>query len=315
MRIPGLRLLHTRCEIEESRMWREPGESKHSILWHGTSRISFDGIEVFEIHDFPFDRQIINLDHFNFVWRVGGDSVHGETMKIVSLVVETYSMLPEWEVGNAILIARHQADGVSASVDQNHGQGPSFCCKFSLKLRLQRKPNFYIQQVFLVSTLITSAACLPFSFNPVLATDRCAMHLGGLLTLVAFKYSVTSELPVVPYATFTSTFLTNQIWTIVLVIGENVLSYKFVISWKIIPGDVMERMEGYLLVLVLVCWCTYLSYAAFKKTFKSWREVLNRQTTYDESHMPQVRHSSTTGGLIDAVRGKIGSRKLRNADL
>lgn len=201
-------------------------------------------------------------------------------MKIVSLVVETYSMLPEWAVSNAVLLARRQEYTCASTSTPTHefrragpgagqeGAGPSFCCKFSLKLRLQRKPNFYITQVFLVSILILTVALFPMAFRPDLATDRFAMHVAGLLTLVAFKYSVTSELPVVPYTTFTSVFLTLEIVTIVCACAECVVSYKIVICWKLVPHVVIEYMEDGLLLIVLCCWYGVFFLGRLRKRFQ-----------------------------------------------
>merc|ERR1712107_177451 len=123
-------------------------------------------------------------------------------MQVVAFNVKTHSMLPEWDTYHAV---------VTPEKNVRAGTGPQHSTRFSVKLRLQRKPQYYIQQIFLVSYLILAGSLLPMGM-PVEGTlgDRLVLHASGLLTLVAFKYSVTNDLPVVPYATYTSQFLSYQ---------------------------------------------------------------------------------------------------------
>jgi hypothetical protein len=206
VRVPGIRTPRLCCQVEESRIWRHfDGDSEHSIAWNGTSVMAFQGFEIFEVQDFPFDRQVINLDLFEFVWRSNKDTdIYFEAMKVVKFDVETISMLPEWEAWPAVLEPRHVL---------RPGTGPSFCTRFNVKIRLQRKEKYYVTQIFLISFLITGCSLLPLALAPgdQFIGDRLGLHSSGLLTLVSFKYGVQADLPSVPYSTFVSTFLTLQI--------------------------------------------------------------------------------------------------------
>lgn len=270
LRVPGIRLPRLVCSVEESRIWRHfDADSEHSIAWQGTSVISFTGFEIFEVHDFPFDRQIITLDLFEFVWREDKNSdVYHEAMKIVSFTMETISMLPEWDTYPAIL---EPCDVMRP------GSGPTYGTKFVVKLRLQRKEKYYVTHIFLVSLLILVASLLPLSFEPgeVHVGDRLGIHSGGLLTLVAFKYGVSHDLPSVPYATFISTFLTAQIFTLVFVCAEGVFAYKVVDLF--IEKDAMNTFENTLLITLLLIWGFYFLHLAFNKGRASWEEVMQDQ--------------------------------------
>jgi hypothetical protein len=270
IRVPGIRLPRLVCSVEESRIWRHfDADSEKTIAWQGTSVISFTGYEIFEVHDFPFDRQIITLDLFEFVWRTDKDSdIYHEAMKIVTFTMETISMLPEWDTFPAIL---EPCDILQP------GSGPTFGTKFIVKLRLQRKERYYVTHIFLVSLLILVASLLPLSFEPGDAHigDRLSIHSGGLLTLVAFKYGVSHDLPSVPYSTFISTFLTAQIFTLVFVCAEGIFAYKVV--GLFIEKMSMNTFEDFLLATLLVTWLGYFLHLAFNKKRVSWEKVLASQ--------------------------------------
>lgn len=275
IRVPGIRLPRLVCHVEESRIWRHfEGDSDKTVAWQGTSVFSFSGFEIFEVHDFPFDRQIINLHLFEFVWRDDKDTdVYHEAMKVVSFTMETLSMLPEWDTYPAVI----------EPCDILHpGSGPTFGTRFIVKLRLQRKERYYVTHIFLVSLLILVASILPLAFEPGEGHigDRLSIHSGGLLTLVAFKYGVSADLPSVPYATFISTFLTAQILTLVAVSGESIFAYKMVDVY--ISKAALDLFEDSLLVALLLMWLLYFGHIAFSKKRKSWEEVLGSQDSDDQ---------------------------------
>jgi len=269
-RVPGIRLPRIVSRVEESRIWRHfDGDSERTLMWRGATVLSFYGFEMFEVNDFPFDRQVINLDLVEFVWRSEkGSDDYFEAMKVVSFTTETISMLPEWDTFPAIIEARNV---------KKPGTGPSFGTRFIVKLRLQRKEKYYITQIFMVTFLILSASLLPLALEPgdTFIGDRLSLHASGLLTLVAFKYGVSHELPSVPYETFVSTFLTAQIVTLVFVSSESVLAYKFVGNF--INVHTLNIVEDVLLYILLLLWLVYFLHVAFVKGRVPWQEVLQDQ--------------------------------------
>jgi hypothetical protein len=212
---------------------------------------------------------------FEFVWRDDKDTdVYYEAMKVVSFTMETLSMLPEWDTYPAVI----------QPCDILHpGSGPTFGTRFIVQLRLQRKERYYVTHIFLVSLLILVASILPLAFEPGEGHigDRLSIHSGGLLTLVAFKYGVSADLPSVPYATFISTFLTAQILTLVAVSGESIFAYKMVDVY--ISKATLDYFEDFLLIALLLLWLVYFGHIAFSKNRKSWKEVMSNQDS-DDSH-------------------------------
>lgn len=270
-RVPGIRTPTLTSEVEESRVWRHEGHDSYStIAWQGQTVSTFSGFEVFEVHDFPFDRQVVNLALFEFVWREQKDTdVFYEAMKVVRLTVETISMLPEWDTFHAVIDPKHI---------YYIGSGPSYCTRFNFKLRIQRKAGYYILQIFLVSTLILLCSLLPMILEPgdSFIGDRLALHSSGLLTLISFKFGIQDELPAVPYKMFVSMYLTYQIVTVVSAAAESVVSYRLVLHGYL-DQESMAWVEDALLFVILAFWLFYFLYVAFGKQRSPWSVVLANQ--------------------------------------
>lgn len=295
VRVPGIRATRLVCQVHESRIWREAVEdSSVTMCWKGTTDITFTGYEIFEVHDFPFDRQLINLDMFEFVWRSERDSSNfDETMKLVSLTMTTLSTLPEWDTFPALIIAQ---EGTALQV------GPTYASRFVLRLRIQRKPTYYITQIFLVAFLILLAAVLPLGLEPGSEHigDRLSLHAAGLLTLVAFKYGVSNDLPIVPYGTFTTKYLNSQITTVVSVSVESLISYRLVMGGADI--DSIDIFEDMLLIALIGGWFAYLCYCAFGKEARPWEDVIGSQMSSEEiSDDPDNGEFDQWGGLAHAL--------------
>lgn len=293
IRVPGIRTPRLCCAVEESRIWRHyDGDTDKTINWRGISVIAFSGHEIFEVHDFPFDRQVVNLDLFDFVWRNNKDvDVYHEAMKVVSFSLDTISMLPEWDTFSAIIEPRNV---------WRPGSGPSFGTRFNVKLRLQRREKYYITQIFLISFLITSCSLLPLALAPgdKFIGDRLALHSSGLLTLISFKYGVQGDMPSVPYSTFVSTFLTAQICTLVAVSAEAIISYRLVDAH--IDFGFINLFEDLLLYVLLMGWLFYFLHFAFNKKRVPWDKVLssqedNHEVEAEPNHNHSGGHSKISG--------------------
>lgn len=262
-RVPGIRMPSLSTCVEESRIWREYlHDTEHSFGWCGVSVFMIMGWEVFEVQEFPFDRQVVDLEVFEFVWRRDKDeTTYEESMKVAELVVETHSMLPEWGAYPA-LVAKER-DGKSS--------------RFRVRLRLQRRKRFYVIQVFFLTTLITESSMFPLALvsgkdGPI--GDRLALYAGGLLTLVAFKYSIAEQLPTVPYSTFLGKVLTAQMATLMFLSAEAVLAYKF---GRFTSESSVDHFEDALLIALCVGWLAFLIYVAFLKRRTPWKNALEGQ--------------------------------------
>jgi len=278
IRVPGIRTPLLLTTIEESRVWRVDGlGTSKTHFWQGVSIMTISGYELFEVHDFPFDRQLVHLDLFDFVWKPEKDSADYDlAMKVVSFKVRTTSMLPDWDTYPAIITPLNTTQ---------EGTGPTNASRFTVTLRLQRRHKYFVVQVFMTTYLITSASILPIALPASSASDRLSLHGGGLLTLVAFKYGISEQLPTVPYTTFTDRYLTLQVIMLVLLSAEAVVSFKLT-EWGAISEDSMKVFEIVLLFVVLITWTCVFVFSAFFMKRASWKAVMQDQ---DSEEMGELR--------------------------
>jgi len=300
LRVPGIRMPGLVVTVEESRIWRDLELSnERTVFWSGTSLFSLSGYEIFEMQDFPFDRQVINFELMDFVWRPHKDAAtYDFSMKIVELTVHTTSMLHEWATYSAIVLPENE---------RRLRRGPSSASRFRLSMRIERKHWYYVIQIFLVTYLITTVSCFPLAMPPTEAHvgDRLSLYGGGLLTLVAFKYSIADHLPSVPYSTFMDYYLLWQIVTLIGLSVETLISYRIVkeaapstseeILEELLSNTVtgangtssrhmrkfdeaiVDNVENGLLVLLVVVWLCYFVYASFFKKRKPWKYIFTHQ--------------------------------------
>merc|ERR1712190_202405 len=100
---------------------------------------------------------------------------------------------------------------------ESANSSPGYCTRFIVMVRVEHEHAFYIRQVLGPSTVITIVCCLPLAMPPGTGEDlgdRLSTYVGGLLTLVAFRYGISDHLPVVPYRTYIDSFLQWQILTV-----------------------------------------------------------------------------------------------------
>jgi len=263
--------------VEESRIWRDLKKTTDkTVYWRGTSVFHISGYEIFEMTDFPFDRQLINLELLEFVWRSSKDTdTFDFSMKLVQLKVFSTSMLPNWKPYPCIINAENETQ----PSDNSTNFKPMFASRFQVQLKLQRNATFHIYQTFLVTCLITAIACFPLALPPTqdFVAKRLAAYALGILTLVSYKYGIADQLPKVPYPTYADMFMLAQIVTVVAMAIECLIAYRLV-NWGV-EETTIDIIEIVLLVIVLSYWFWWLMYAGLIKSKhrKEWELVLQDQ--------------------------------------
>lgn len=283
--VPGIRMPGLDVCVEESRIWKDLHNSTatETIFWRGTSTFLMSGFKEFNVMDFPFDRQILDLQQLHFVWRSSKeDDDYFNTMKVAFLQITPCSMLPEWHPEPALITP---FNATNAARDDSTGSHVCYATKFRVELHMERKHGFYVRQIFFVTTMITIAACFPLGMPPTEdhMGDRLSVYSAGLLTLVAFKYGVMDHLPSVPYATFTDNILLTQILTIIACMFECVIVFRL----KDETGTI-DRLENVLLALVFVLWSSYLFYIAWVKPTKRTPWQIVRETDLDRNKIVET---------------------------
>jgi hypothetical protein len=254
------------------------------MYYMGTSVFSIQGFEVFDVTEFPFDRQLLDLGLMEFVWRREKDmDTFEESMKVVSLSLETWSMLPQWRPSAAVLkpldeVLELAQDGTRTPLKPIH------CSRFRVKLRASRRMRYYQIQIILLTSLILVSSLLPLGMKADNLADRMAVLAGGLLALTAFKFSIAEELPSVPYSTFMDMYLLMQVVTICAVMGWVTVEYKFT------PPENLERFrwisDGLFFIIVSV-WIVATVYTFIRKR-RSWQAIMEARGEHiSERHISQ----------------------------
>jgi len=283
LRVPGLRAPGLQVKCEESRIWRvlAPGRlgrtgnarkgSDKTVLWKGTSLFHINGFEIFEMRDFPFDRQLIHLELLEFVWKTTKDADDYDfSMKLVRLKLVTESFMPNWKPFPAIVTAEN--DTVVSEEARL-----SFASRFQVQLKIERRHLFHVIQTFGVTTLITVVAACPLALPTDLVAQRISAYAIGILTLVKYKYTITHQLPQVSYMTFADFYLLGQIFTILALAVESLIIYRLSDFEEFYDATVAEIFEVTSLVIVLIIWTVIFLHTYMIKKRRDWQRVLDSQ--------------------------------------
>lgn len=264
LRVPGIRLPGLIVVVDESRIWKDIQETKRSedtVLWRGVSRFTITGFEIFEMHDFPFDRQMMSLDTFDFVWQSGNScSDFDYSMHIVAVHVQCVSVLPEWKTYSPIIEPDSVKQPFLHRKLENGLTAPQYASRFSVKLRIERETWFYVIQVFGLTILITIASMLPLCIPPTdsFIGDRLSLYAGGVLTLTSFKYSISDHLPSVPYSTKFDWVIFFQFLNLTLCAVETLIAYRLVDHGSdgisIVDQAIVDKSEDWAFVVLSSSW-------------------------------------------------------------
>jgi len=188
----------------------------------------------------------------------------------VILTTHLVTLLPEWDTRGAFVTPMKPAN------TKDYAQ------TFNCQLRIERQEWYYIRQVFWLSYLMTIVSIMPLCIpnNEDQLGNRLGVYVAGMLTLVAFKYTVADHLPCVPYATFADDYLSLQIMTV------SMCSMETVISWYTYDGlaeqdfiqDTWTHAERITFCVLFVFWTLYLlSVVTLKRHWKhSWEYVFSK---------------------------------------
>merc|ERR1740121_645064 len=181
--------------------------------------------------DFPFDRQLISLDVFEFVWQEDKDSLDYDfSMQIVSFRIECVSMLPEWKSATAIIEVDEHNVRKQVCRKEQKDEPPNYANRFKVRLRLERKNWYYLVQIFSLTIIITIASTLPLLMPAAKdhIGDRLGLYSGGILTLTSFKYSIGDNLPSVPYSTKFDRIMLTEVVSVIGLAMWSLIAYRYV---------------------------------------------------------------------------------------
>lgn len=142
----------------------------------------------FDLRRFPFDRQILQVQIESFVFpasQVVLVDEGGRTGFDPSLE------LPEWEIESAM--------GSVSEVSVMRSR--ETFSRYTLDIRIARKPGFYLWKVFLPLVIIVALSWSIFWMPDERFAQRSRITSTGVLTIVAYQFAFGSDLPRIGYLT------------------------------------------------------------------------------------------------------------------
>ena len=173
--------------------------------------------QVFELQRFPYDRQIltINFSVLNAFEVKAYTTERGRPDTVAELVsqimIRGKMKMPSWELNQI-------------SVLVECGSDPSECDNdLTVTIRTERSSFFYLINFGCVVFLIVLFALSVIAIDPDDFGGRTGITLTLLLTLIAFKFVMTTYVPPTSYLTLLDYYMLSAIIIIALVILENFL--------------------------------------------------------------------------------------------
>ena len=125
-----------------------------------------------------------------------------QAQKPMSAQDEAYSSLAQWSVIDT-----------SASVEKVQGLGSEETTMVNFEIEIQRLTSFYLLKVFFPLLMIVILSWTAFWMDPKELSSIVQITITTLLTVIAFSFAISANLPKVPYLTFIdSVFLASYIF-------------------------------------------------------------------------------------------------------
>jgi len=174
-----------------------------------TERFSVAVTSRFALRSFPFDSQTLNLVIRPYIGERKEFSLVADP-RHTRMVVEfkSYSSLASWDVRalDVQTATAQAADGSSVS-------------EARFQLSLKRKSAFYVYKVIVPLLLMVSLSWAVFWIEPGDLATQVQIAVTTVLTIIAFAFAISANLPRVPYLTFIDAFfLTCYIFVFVAII-------------------------------------------------------------------------------------------------
>lgn len=155
------------------------------------------------LHDFPFDRQTLTAD----IAAAG----HQEDTVVLTADAEFPSNIADRLAISDWKVASWNAEPVSLSLAKDGTPLPAF----RLSVTVERNYRYHLVNFILPLILIIGMSWVVFWINPKNANPRFSISVTAMLTLIAYRFAISSGLPKIGY-------LTRMDW---FILGSSVLVF------------------------------------------------------------------------------------------
>eukprot|EP00054_Salpingoeca_dolichothecata_P026878 m.194172 g.194172 ORF g.194172 m.194172 type:complete len:252 (+) comp25791_c0_seq3:377-1132(+) len=124
-------------------------------------------------------------------------------------------------------------------------------CIIDITIKLRRRPTFYIYNVAIPMFFLTTMSACSWSIDREDIPSRLSVTLTLLLTAVAYKIVISSELPAVSYVTALDSYILTCTGFLALVVLQNTLSGT-------VDTTPFETWSAIFITILWVCYHLYL---------------------------------------------------------
>ncbi len=163
----------------------------------------------FDLTKFPFDQQTLDVEIESFAWDKNevklklNEEKNGFNPSL---------NLPEWKINDLQTQIK--------TTPEVRSEVPFY--KFLMKIKLIRKPGFYLWKVIIPLIILVIISWSVFWMSEESLADRISFSLTGILTVVAYQFLISENLPNISYLTLMDAMLSLSFAAIALTVAENI---------------------------------------------------------------------------------------------
>jgi hypothetical protein len=165
--------------------------------------------ENFELHDFPFDVQCLTVQIKLWGGGVSASQDYGRLLVPVVSRADRISQHPEWICHEPLCESRGEVHEKQL---------------LEITLVMTRQSAHYVKEIMAIGFLLTSATFSAFALHPQLS-DTSGIVLTLLLTIVAFKFTISNKLPKLAYQTRIDVYMNGCLYCIMLIFLESIIAH------------------------------------------------------------------------------------------
>ena len=184
------------------------------IMANGTveyrEKFSVELKSFFDLQKFPFDEQTLDVEIESFAWNKNEVMLQKNPEKTG---FNPTLNLPEWEIGDL---------QTNIQTTQEVRSKEPFD-KFLMQIKLIRNPGFYLWKVIVPLIILVIISWSVFWMSEESLADRISFSLTGILTVVAYQFLISENLPNISYLTLMDAILSLSFLAIALTVAENII--------------------------------------------------------------------------------------------
>lgn len=164
----------------------------------------------YDLYKFPFDKQTLEVEIESFAWDERYLQLHIEE--------EFVGFSDEYE------ILEWRTDDVSTQIEEVMEVGDrSPFSEFRMTIHVSRQFGFYVWKVLFPLVVLVIMCFAVFWMDDEGLSSRLGVGFTGVLTVVAYQFIATGNLPKVPYITLMDSYITLSFIVMVLTIFQSIL--------------------------------------------------------------------------------------------